>query len=121
MRVAKPCRYPRCPNTTRDASGYCEQHVQHKPKRKPRTGPSYAKRGYGRGWQKIRENVLKEYGIPRERWHLYAIDHTPAYDARVEPDHEKYQLRPMLIDDHNRKTARQDVERDENGRFMPKS
>ena len=75
-------------------------------------------RGYGYKWHKIREQVLKEYSIPREQWSLYAVDHNPPYNPEVEPDHTKYDLVPRLIDEHNRKTATQDTSRDHKGRFI---
>jgi hypothetical protein len=52
--------------------------------------------------------VLRAYGIPEEKWHLYAVDHSPRYNPDIEPDHEQYTLTPRLIADHNRKTAAED-------------
>jgi hypothetical protein len=74
-------------------------------------------RGYDYTWQKIRVRVLKEFGIPKEQWSLYAVDHNPPYNQEVEPDHTRYQLVPRLIAEHNRKTAREDTKRDHKGRF----
>lgn len=94
-----------------DGSGdYCPQH--RKP-RKPR--PSSAGRGYGYRWQKVREEVLLRHGIPREQWSLYDVDHNPPYNKEIEPDHRKYQLTPRLHAEHSRKTAEQDIKRDERG------
>lgn len=66
--------------------------------------PSSARRGYGRQWQKIRAQVLKQAGIPPEQWRLYDVDHRPAYNPDIEPDHRKYNLVPMLHANHSRKT-----------------
>ena len=112
-RPARPCKYPMCPAVVTDPTGYCETHRSHytpKPEsvRRPDTRPAPSVRGYGRAWQKIRARVLTEAGIPREDWRLYDIDHRPAYNPAVEPDHTKYTLVPMLRSDHSRKTARAD-------------
>ncbi|MCG8453435.1 MAG: hypothetical protein MI717_09675 [Spirochaetales bacterium] len=76
-------------------------------------------------WKRIRANVLSEYDIPQDEWHLYAVDHrkpdgSGGYDPTWSTNHEDYVLVPMLLTDHNRKTANQDVFRDENGRFVGK-
>lgn len=63
---------------------------------------------YGRPWRRIRSEVLAAHGIPRDQWHRYHVDHRPAYDPAIEPDHRKYDLVPMLAEEHNRKTARED-------------
>lgn len=97
---------------------YCPEH---KPKRKPDTRANSGKRGYGTTWRKIRAKVLSDWGIPKERWHLYDVDHNPAYNAEIEPDHTKYNLIPRLHADHSRKTAEKDVKRDKNGRFLAKN
>ena len=49
--------------------------------------------------------MLKQAGIPQTQWHLYDVDHRPAYNPDIEPDHNKYNLVPMLKADHSRKTA----------------
>lgn len=52
--------------------------------------------------------MLLAHGIPRERWPEYDVDHVPAYNPAIEPDHTKYQLIPRLHADHSRKTVRED-------------
>ena len=52
--------------------------------------------------------MLRQNGIPKEDWHKYDVDHRPAYDPEVEPDHNRYTLVPMLRSDHSRKTAKED-------------
>ena len=106
-RPPRPCKHPGCSKLSH--TGYCEDHVHAEPV------PSFqdrrvssARRGYGREWRRIRARVLARYGIPRSRWHLYDVDHRPAYDPVVEPDHRKYDLVPMLRADHSRKTVRED-------------
>lgn len=79
--------------------------------------PSPSSRGYDGRWRKIRARVLEAAGIPKEAWHLYAVDHNPPYDQAVDPDHTHYELVPRLIAEHNRKTAREDVKRDASGRI----
>lgn len=70
------------------------------------TRPSRSKRGYDSYWYKVvRPRVLFANGIPRDRWHLYDVDHRPAYNPAIEPDHWKYQLVPMLRAEHSRKTS----------------
>lgn len=81
---------------------------------------SPSKRGYGSEWKKIREKVLKSYGIPKEKWSLYDIDHNPAYNPEIEPNHTKYNLIPRLHSEHSRKTALCDVRRDSKGNFIKK-
>ncbi|NCC65369.1 MAG: hypothetical protein EOM15_12005 [Spirochaetia bacterium] len=78
--------------------------------------PAY-KRGYDHTWRKVRAQVLADNGIPKEAWPLYDVDHNPAYDPAVEPDHTKYTLVPRLHSEHSRKTAQQDNLRDKNGSF----
>lgn len=105
----RPCRHPRCPSTTRDPSGYCDAHRQESPARRaPDTRAPASRRGYGAEWRRIRAEVLTAHGIPRDQWSRYHVDHRPAYNPDVEPDHRKYQLVPMLAADHNRKTAQED-------------
>lgn len=105
----KPCRVRTCGNTTRNRHGYCDDHAHlYTPYRSRKRRPSSSKRGYGRAWAKIRARVLREYGIPRERWPLYDVDHRPPYNPDVEPDHNKYTLVPMLRGEHSRKTIRED-------------
>lgn len=70
---------------------------------------SSGQRGYGREWrEKIRPRVLRAHGIPKADWPKYDIDHRPAYAPEVEPDHNKYELVPMLRSEHSRKTSRFD-------------
>lgn len=70
--------------------------------------PSASSRGYNSQWRKVRAEVLRAYGIPRDLWSLYDVDHRPPYNPTVEPDHRKYELVPMLHADHSRKTATED-------------
>lgn len=70
--------------------------------------PSAAQRGYDGEWRKIREEVLRRAGIPRHRWEYYDVDHRPAYNKEIEPDHWKYQLVPMLHGEHSKKTNKED-------------
>lgn len=85
------------------------------------TRPSAARRGYGSKWKMIRLKVLEQCGIPRDSWPLYDVDHNPAYNPQVEPDHWKYQLIPRLHSEHSTKTMRSDVRRSPDGRLLPKS
>jgi hypothetical protein len=62
--------------------------------------------------------VLARYGIPRDEWPKYDVDHNPPYDPDAEPDHRKYTLIPRLHSDHASKTAREDTRRDADGRFQ---
>ena len=78
--------------------------------------PSF-KRGYDHEWRKVRAEVLRDHGIPQSDWHLFDIDHRPAYNKEIEPDHRAYELIPMLHVDHSRKTAQVDNERTSNGKF----
>lgn len=105
---AKPCRHPGCPALNHD--GYCPAHLPLYPayERRPDSRPSSSRRGYGASWRKIREDVLRAHGIPRDRWPLYDVDHCPPYDPTREPDHRKYTLTPRLHGDHSRKTVRED-------------
>lgn len=110
-RPPRPCKHPGCPQLSH--TGYCEEHAPAVPASSPLSPPrrSAARRGYGRGWRRIRERALTSYGIPRHDWPLYDIDHRPPYDPDVEPNHSRYTLVPMLRSNHSRKTAR------ENGGF----
>lgn len=107
---ARPCRIPTCPNRTLDKTGYCADHVHlYVPyARRQDRRQSSARRGYDRTWRAVRERVLLAHGIPRERWPEYDVDHVPAYNPAIEPDHTKYQLIPRLHADHSRKTVRED-------------
>jgi len=111
---ARPCKHPHCSNTTLNQSGYCTLHAQ---PRKPDARASAARRGYGVEWRSIRERVLRAHGIPKELWSHYDVDHRPRYDPRIEPDHNRYELVPMLRSEHSHKTATHDVERDRDGNF----
>lgn len=104
----RPCKHPRCPNLTTNKSRFCDEHDALRASMKDRGRPSPSKRGYGREWQRIRRQVLREHGIPKEDWPLYDVDHVPAYNPDVEPDHRKYTLVPRLRPEHSRKTAKHD-------------
>lgn len=107
---ARQCKYPRCPKYSSDGTGYCPEHARfYIPFNRPVDERySASRRGYGRGWRVIRERILAAYGIPRERWIYYDVDHVPAYDPEREPDHNKYQLIPRLHAEHSRKTVLED-------------
>jgi hypothetical protein len=75
---------------------------------------------YGYEWRKIRARVLVAYGIPKDQWSLYDIDHNPPYNPDIEPDHRMYTLIPRLHADHSRKTATEDNTRDTRGVFIAK-
>lgn len=110
-KVSRPCKHPYCPALTLNPNGFCDSHQSDfNPYFKPNDNrPSAALRGYGRDWKyRIRPNVLKQYGIPKDLWHLYDIDHNPPYDPEIEPDHEKYILIPRLRSEHSRKTNKSD-------------
>jgi 5-methylcytosine-specific restriction protein A len=107
---ARPCKIPTCPKLTLDKTGFCADHahlyvpfIRQKDRRQSST-----RRGYDRTWRATRERILLLYGIPRDRWPEYDVDHVPAYNPAIEPDHTKYQLIPRLHADHSRKTVRED-------------
>lgn len=75
-------------------------------RRNRRFSPS--RRGYGNEWRRIRAEVLRAHGVPRDEWPQWDVDHRPAYDPAVEPDHLKYTLVPMRHAEHSKKTARFD-------------
>jgi hypothetical protein len=104
MPIRQPgeCRQPNC-NGRGVYRGYCARH-----KSNADTRPSAAQRGYGGEWRKIREQVLRAYGIPPVHWSLYDIDHDPIYNKQIEPDHTKYKLTPKLHNEHSIKTDKYD-------------
>ena len=104
------CLAPACRRLAVDGTSYCAAHASLAVKRQPHqdTRPSAARRGYGHGWKTIRAEVLRAHGIPKEQWHLYDVDHRPAYNPDIEPDHRKYQLVPLLHGSHSRKTIQED-------------
>lgn len=103
---ARPCKEQRCPGLTQLPHGYCIAHA-HRAMR-PVVAQSKVHAGNYSKWRRIRVQVLIEAGIPPKQHHLYDVDHTPAYNPAVEPDHLKYRLTPMLNPDHSRKTATHD-------------
>lgn len=109
-KIKRPCKHPFCPNLTANENGYCNSHQSdYKSFRSKDTRPSRSRRGYNWYWYKvIRPKVLKNYGIPKENWHLYDVDHEPPYNPDIESDHEKYTLIPRLRSEHSRKTAKFD-------------
>lgn len=54
-RSLKPCRKPGCPERTRNANGFCDEHgsdrYQHRATR--------TERGYGTRWERTRERILR--------------------------------------------------------------
>ena len=101
----KYCTYPGCKDFALKHSNYCSRH------RTTQSGikrPNPNQRGYGATWRRVREKVLINAGIPRAEWGLYDVDHRPAYNPAIEPDHNKYTLVPMLHAEHSKKTARED-------------
>lgn len=96
LRPTSPCAVPGCPNR--------RPCPVHRPARAPDTRPPASQRGYGAEWRQVRADVLRHHGIPEAEWHQWDVDHTPAYNPSVEPDHRKYTLTPMRHGDHSRKT-----------------
>lgn len=97
-RPYRPCR--KCGTAHRNASGYCDAHAA-----LAKARPSTAGRGYGAAWRSVRQRVLAAACIPPAQWHLYDVDHSPAYNPAIEPDHNRYTLTPRLHAEHSRKTA----------------
>ena len=95
------CKVSTCPALA-SYHGYCDAHKGQAPQRAGSTA-----RGYGYNWQSIRARVLMQAGIPKELWPDYDVDHNPPYDARIEPDHNKYTLIPRLHAEHSVKTWKQ--------------
>jgi len=87
---------------------------------KPDDRPSPSARGYDNEWKKIREDVLRQHGIPESEWPNYDIDHRPTYNQAIEPDHRRYQLTPLLHGEHSQKTALEDTPRALDGSFALK-
>lgn len=54
----RPCKYPGCPETTIDPSGYCEPHKKAVNKSYEQTRETSTQRGYDRRWQKTRIFIL---------------------------------------------------------------
>jgi len=99
---ASPCRAARCPNRA-VYRGWCNIHKGNADIR-----PSNVKNKHGgTEWQKIRERVLRESGIPSHLWPLYDVDHDPVYPS-IGGDHSLYRLTPMLHGEHSTKTNTHD-------------
>lgn len=98
------CGNPWCSQLVAYPERFCLEH------RPPRADfrPSPTARGYGPLWRRIRIIVLSRAGIPRAEWPRWDVDHTPAYDPAVEPDHLRYKLTPRRHGEHSAKTARED-------------
>ncbi|HFD40865.1 MAG TPA: HNH endonuclease [Anaerolineae bacterium] len=62
-RAPRPCRWPGCPELTRDHSGYCPAHLRQARRQRDAGRPSAARRGYGRRWQRIRRMYLNEHPL----------------------------------------------------------
>lgn len=108
IRAKAYCKFPGCPKIAVHGP-YCENHTKlSQVGRAPDLRPSSARRGYGPAWKRIRARVLASAGIPRELWSEYDVDHEPAYDPDVEPDHLAYKLTPRLHGEHSKKTNRED-------------
>ena len=104
LKTKKPCLFPGCPGMT-DKGGYCQYHSQDRARQKdPR--PSASSRGYNTEWKKIRARVLRNAGIPMQDWNLYDVHHKPDYNPIIEPDHNKYELFPLLHGMHSSETGR---------------
>jgi hypothetical protein len=108
-KAPRPCRMAGCLQTTHSPTGYCDSHLSaYVPfiPRKEYNRISAATRGYNAAWQHIREETLRNYGIPKDEWPLYDLHHTPDYNPAIEPDHRKYTLTPLLHADHSRHTGK---------------
>ena len=105
------CIEPGCPNLA-VYRGRCAKHKSIPDKQRQRG--SFAQH-YGPEWAKIRAEVLTAHDIPRERWTLYDIDHSPIYNPDIQPDHRAYKLTPLLHGEHSRKTATEDHNKRYNG------
>ncbi len=108
-----------CP-TKRRSCDTSSQMCPDCPRKARENRPSRSKRGYNSEWYRIRREVLEHYGIPREEWPLYDVDHNPPYNPAIEPDHRQYTLTPMLRAEHSRKTVNEDMRRDYDGKFIKK-
>ena len=58
-RPNKPCRHRGCNTLTRDATGYCEAHRAEAVGWTRSNQGSASERGYGSGWRKIRDWVMR--------------------------------------------------------------
>jgi hypothetical protein len=106
---ARACKHPLCPMLTKSDNGYCTTHESlAEQRRMADSRPNANERGYGASWRRIRERTLRLFGIPMHAWHLYDIDHEPAYDKARDPDHTHYRLTPRLHGEHASKTASAD-------------
>ena len=106
-RPAGPCRVPGCPGLA-TRRGFCEQHAKDNYSADYHRRGNSIDRGYGPEWKEIRARVLRAHGVPEDQWHLWTVDHRPVYDRDKEPNHNMYELVPMLRTEHSRKTARED-------------
>ena len=104
------CLSTNCRRLAVDGASYCQDHAHLSRPAAPKydNRPSASRRGYNAGWRKVRARVLSAHGIPRDQWTRYDIDHSPAYNPAIEPDHSKYTLVPRLHGEHSRKTIRED-------------
>lgn len=115
-RVRRNCGHTFCPNKAVGGGVYCAEHrvLEGKQRSKKKNSPtpkdkgraSSSKRGYNKKWNYIRKITLKAYGIPKDQWKLYDIHHEPAYNPKVEPDHLKYTLIPILRSEHSKITRK---------------
>lgn len=110
-RAGKLCAHPGCQRIVDTGNRYCTVHTKQnkrKRKRQPDQRESAAKRGYGSEWRKVREEVLQDWGIPKDQWSKYDVDHILSYDPDKEPDHRKYTLIPRVHSEHSKKTVKYD-------------
>lgn len=111
-RIPKPCRQARCPNTTINANGYCDQHHEcikrHRPKDKR---PSAYRRGYTSQWQKARCLFLRDEPLCREcamrGWVVTAtvVDHITPHEGDPMKFWNRSNWQPLCKRCHDHKTA----------------
>jgi hypothetical protein len=104
-RLLRPCAAAGCIGHA-TAHGYCEAHQgwYTPPERSVDDRPSSSRRGYDSSWAALRRRVLREWGIPKEEWPLWDVDHEPCFDPDIEPDHSAYKLPPRKHGEHSSKT-----------------
>jgi 5-methylcytosine-specific restriction protein A len=62
LKPARPCKVPTCPCLTRDPSGYCDEHADHRQDYDRHRG-SAVERGYDRAWHDRRNRYMRVHPL----------------------------------------------------------
>lgn len=118
QKAKRLCSIDNCPNTCLTGHSFCKEHeaIRQESQRErqrayDKTRPSFAKRGYGRRWERLRMMVLRREPLCRICKMLGKYEFATEVDHIIPKarggDDSFDNLQPLCKSCHSRKTARE--------------